>query len=294
MPDVHGLAAVGLHGVARNHEGAFNTREVGGQVFGKAVAEVVLSRVPTQVAEGEHGNRQAGAVHRVPALERALDTEPEDPRKHHRQDANEDRTPPSTPGATRCNVRRGSWRTPIVERTRNTRTDRGMFFRRCAPRSSKARVIRVSTSSRTSAVTQNPARRSEFLHAGRDIQPIAVHPRAVVHDVAEVDANAKVHLARRWHFGIALGHGTLDGNGAFDRLHDAPELRENAVTGGVLDPPAVRFDHGQDDGLMSLEGRDGCGSSSAIRRLYPAISAARMAASRRSTCASSIRFLALR
>ena len=50
--DVHCLAAVGLHGVARDHEGALNTREVSGQVLGEAVAEVVLSRVPTQVVEG--------------------------------------------------------------------------------------------------------------------------------------------------------------------------------------------------------------------------------------------------
>src|SRR4029450_9533885 len=50
--DVHCFAAVGLHGVARDHEGALNTRQVSGHVLGEAVAEIVLSRVLTQVAEG--------------------------------------------------------------------------------------------------------------------------------------------------------------------------------------------------------------------------------------------------
>ena len=59
--------------------------------------------------------------------------------------------------------------------------------------------------------------------------------------------------------GIALSHRALDGDGAFHRLLDAPELGENAVPGGVLNASAVRFDQRQDDGLMSLEGRDSGG-----------------------------------
>ena len=45
----------------------------------------------------------------------------------------------------------------------------------------------------------DPARFGQRLYAGCDVQTVAIHPRAVVHHIAEVDANAKAHLARRWH-----------------------------------------------------------------------------------------------
>jgi hypothetical protein len=38
---------------------------------------------------------------------------------------------------------------------------------------------------------------------------------------------------------VALGHGALDGNSAFDRWQDAAELRQNAVPGRILDAPTV-------------------------------------------------------
>ena len=161
------------------------------------------------------------------------------------------------PRDARCGVVPGAPRSS--RRTRNTRTDRGMFFRRWAPRSSKARVIRVSTSSRTSAVTQIPPGSASSCTRAATFSP-SPYTRA-----PSYMTSPKLTPMRKciWRDGgtvdIALGHRTLDGDGAFDRLHDAPELRENAVTGGVLDAPAVRFDHGQDDGLMSLEGRDGGG-----------------------------------
>src|SRR5206468_5763774 len=90
-------------------------------------------------------------------------------------------------------------------------------------------------------------------------QSVAVYPGAIEHHIAVVDADAKAHLARRGYRGVTLGHGALDGDGAFHRLLDAPELCENAVPGGVLNASAMGFDQRQDDGLMSLEGRDGGG-----------------------------------
>src|SRR5262249_36735331 len=103
----------------------------------------------------------------------------------------------------------------------------------------------------------DPARVGQRLHAGCDVQTVAIRPRAVVHHVPEVDADAKAHLARWWHRGIALSHRALDGNGALHRLLDAPELCENAVPGGILNASAMGFDHRQNHGLMSLEGCDG-------------------------------------
>ena len=45
----------------------------------------------------------------------------------------------------------------------------------------------------------------------------------------------------------------LDGDRAFDRVHDARELGENAVAGGVDDASGELADHRQHDGLVALE-----------------------------------------
>jgi hypothetical protein len=45
----------------------------------------------------------------------------------------------------------------------------------------------------------------------------------------------------------------LDGDGAFDCIHDAGELGKNTVAGGVYDTPAEFADHRQHDRLMLLE-----------------------------------------
>ena len=58
-------------------------------------------------------------------------------------------------------------------------------------------------------------------------------------DVAEIDADAELHAARRLDRGVALGHRPLDGDRALDRVHDAGELGEDAVAGGsMMRPPS--------------------------------------------------------
>src|SRR5262245_14618235 len=72
-------------------------------------------------------------------------------------------------------------------------------------------------------------------------------------DIALIDADAEAHAASLFHVGIALRHNPLDHHRALDRVHDASELSEDAIAGGVDNPTAVLRDHREYDGLMLLE-----------------------------------------
>ena len=68
-----------------------------------------------------------------------------------------------------------------------------------------------------------------------------------------IDPNAEVHPARFFYASIALCHRPLDCHRALDCVHDAAELCEDPIAGGVNDTAAVLCDHGEYDGLMRLE-----------------------------------------
>jgi hypothetical protein len=51
LPHIEGLALVGEGGVARDHKGTRNAREIGGQALGHAIDEVVLLGITAQVRE---------------------------------------------------------------------------------------------------------------------------------------------------------------------------------------------------------------------------------------------------
>jgi hypothetical protein len=59
----------------------------------------------------------------------------------------------------------------------------------------------------------------------------------VVDYVTEIDANPELHATLRLDGGIAHCHLGLDRDLAFDRVHHAVELGENAVAGSVDDAP---------------------------------------------------------
>jgi hypothetical protein len=87
----------------------------------------------------------------------------------------------------------------------------------------------------------------ETLETRRDVDAVAVDLLALDHNVAEVDADAEFHPAferNRDVFGFERG---LDLDRALDRIHDAGELREHAVTGGVDEPAAMLLDEGVND-----------------------------------------------
>jgi len=53
------LALVSEGGVARDHEAAGNAREVGGQLVGEHVGEIILSGIAGEIGEGQHHDREA-------------------------------------------------------------------------------------------------------------------------------------------------------------------------------------------------------------------------------------------
>src|SRR5207237_1220046 len=51
---IDGLALEGKGGVARDHEAVADARQIGGEIFGDAVGEIVLARIVREVCEGQH------------------------------------------------------------------------------------------------------------------------------------------------------------------------------------------------------------------------------------------------
>jgi hypothetical protein len=74
-----------------------------------------------------------------------------------------------------------------------------------------------------------------------------------VDHVPEVDADPELHSALWVSSSVALGHGLLDGDGALHGVHDARELRENAVAGRVYDATGMLAYQGHDHGLVRFE-----------------------------------------
>jgi len=56
---VDGLVPVGKRGVARDHEHVLEPRQVGCQILGDPVCEILLLPVVAQVRKGQHDHRQA-------------------------------------------------------------------------------------------------------------------------------------------------------------------------------------------------------------------------------------------
>jgi hypothetical protein len=51
------LLAVAERGIARNYKHVRDPRQIGRQIFGDSVGEILLVRVAVQVGEGQHHNR---------------------------------------------------------------------------------------------------------------------------------------------------------------------------------------------------------------------------------------------
>jgi len=99
---------------------------------------------------------------------------------------------------------------------------------------------------------------------------------------AKMDANPELDAAPRRKPGIAFNHAVLHLNGAANGIDDAPKLNENAVTRALDHTSVVRAVLGSIRSLRSARSLASVRSSSApASLLYPATSAARMAASLR-------------
>ena len=95
--------------------------------------------------------------------------------------------------------------------------------------------------------------------AGGDVDAIAEDVAVLHHDVAEIDADAKPHLALRRQLLIRLREIALDLHRALDGGEDAAEFGQDAVAGGVANPPPMPRDEGIGDGPVHGEGGQGRG-----------------------------------
>jgi hypothetical protein len=75
-----------------------------------------------------------------------------------------------------------------------------------------------------------------------DIDPVAINIAAVNHDVAEVDADAKLNAPALGDIGIPCRHAALDVDRAFDRVNDARELHERSIAHELDNPATMRRD----------------------------------------------------
>ena len=91
------------------------------------------------------------------------------------------------------------------------------------------------------------------LQPGRDVDPVSVDPAFVVDHISQIDTDAKQHAATLGHPLVALRHHGLELDRALSGADDAGKLSQDAVAGGVNDPPAVPADQRQDHALMRLE-----------------------------------------
>ena len=64
---VDALALVGEGGVARDDEAVADAREIGGEVLGDAVGEIVLGRIAGEIGEGQHHDREMRGLRRFRA-----------------------------------------------------------------------------------------------------------------------------------------------------------------------------------------------------------------------------------
>ena len=65
FPGVGVLALESEGGVARDDEGAAEAREVGSEIFGYAISEIVLARIAREVGERKYDHRRTRGCRRV-------------------------------------------------------------------------------------------------------------------------------------------------------------------------------------------------------------------------------------
>src|SRR5262245_4048342 len=93
------------------------------------------------------------------------------------------------------------------------------------------------------ATNADPAGRRQGFEPRGDIDPVAIDIPLIVHDVAEIDANAELDPLIHRHLGIAHSHLALGVDGAPHRVYDTRELDQEAIAGNSDDTAAVLLDH---------------------------------------------------
>src|ERR1051325_1002019 len=91
----------------------------------------------------------------------------------------------------------------------------------------------------------------------RDIYTVTENVLALHDDVADVDANPKLHTPILRKLGVVVSGGALYGDSATNRVNYARELHQHAIAGGLDDSSAVFGDGGVDQfAAECLEARE--------------------------------------
>ena len=227
---VDALALVGEGGVAGDDEAVADAREFGGEVFGDAVGEIILARIAGEIGEGEHDDGEMRGLRRF------------------RQAAAE-----QVPAA------RGGQKQKGGDRGEPANARPSVVSARCLA-ASRRRRPRLRLGRLADFQRIDPDRLGDVLELGRaEITDLQIEPRlhlpvgvlgeadraglgdalkprgdidAVAHqiavalldDVAEMDADAKLDAPVRRHAGVALDQAVLDFDRAAHRVDDAAEL----------------------------------------------------------------------
>src|SRR6266849_6946807 len=131
----------------------------------------------------------------------------------------------------------------------------------------------------------DPARFGDALKAGSNIDPITKDIVVFNDNITDVNADAKFNPLDLRYIDIVFGHAALNFDRAAYGIYDAAELDESAVPGILDDTSAMLSDFRIEKRFSkSFQLRQRAFFVDPIKRQEPATSAARIAASRRSTC----------
>ena len=82
----------------------------------------------------------------------------------------------------------------------------------------------------------------ECLQASRYVHAIAEDVAAFSDDIADIDADPELDPLVLRYIHVAFGHPALDFDGTTHRVHDARELHQHSIPGGLDDPSTVLGD----------------------------------------------------
>ena len=85
----------------------------------------------------------------------------------------------------------------------------------------------------------NSARFGNAFKASGNVDAISKDVVVIDNDIPDMNADAKFDPLILWDRSTPLGHSALDFNSATNRIHDARELDQQAVAGGLNDPTSM-------------------------------------------------------
>ncbi len=205
LRDVERLVLVDECRIARDDEQAGDLAEIGDDVLGDSITEILLISIAAHVVEGEHDDRW-------PVRQRFLQL-----------------------NGTVVGRRGVAQPTPNPHRTIDIL--HLLFSKILEPEFEAIAHLVMNGPGNVDA-----ARIGHCLQPGRDIHPVAIDVVAVDRHIAKIDADAELDPLPFRHAGIAIGDCLLNLAGGPHRLHDARKFREQAIAHELDDAPMMLCD----------------------------------------------------